>query len=105
MRYRTVFIPFAVVLLILLTGVVLAEELPDAYEFAAPVFGLTAAPDGSLLVADAGAGIVELRNGEGSLVAELPGVSDMAAIGRGSMVAVTGLGGCGDNIDSCRWYG
>lgn len=61
-----------------------------AYPFATPTFGLADAPDGSLLVADAGAGIVELRNGEGSLVAELPGVSDIAPIGRGVMFAVTG---------------
>ena len=40
-----------------------------SYEFATPIFKLAVAPDGSLLVADAGAGIVELRNGVGSLVA------------------------------------
>src|SRR5687767_8605243 len=62
------------------------------YEFATPIFGLATAPDGSLLVADAGAGIVELRHGMGSLVAELPGVTDMAPIGRGSMFAIRGGG-------------
>ncbi len=63
-----------------------------AYEFASPLFGLATAPDGSLLVADYGAGIVELRGGAGSLVAELPGVTDIAPIGRGDMFAVTGAG-------------
>jgi hypothetical protein len=50
------------------------------------------APDGSLLVADAGAGIVELRNGAGALVAGLPGVTDIAPIGRGNMFALRGGG-------------
>jgi hypothetical protein len=40
------------------------------------------------LVADGGSGIVELRNGAGSLVAELPGVADVASIGRGNMFAL-----------------
>jgi hypothetical protein len=35
---------------------------------------------------------VELRQGQGSLVAALPGVSDIAPIGRGDMYAVTGGG-------------
>ena len=62
------------------------------YAFAPPVFGLATAPDGSQLVADAGAGIVELRKGIGSLVAELPGVTDVAPIGRGDMFATRGGG-------------
>lgn len=64
----------------------------QAYEFATPVFGIATAPDGSLLVADAGAGIVELRHGTGRLVAELPGVTDIAPIGRGDMFALRGGG-------------
>ena len=63
-----------------------------SYEFATPIFKLAVAPDGSLLVADAGAGIVELRNGVGSLVAELPGVTDVGPIGRGDMFALRGGG-------------
>ena len=62
------------------------------YAFATPVFGLATAPDGSLLVADAGAGIVELRKGVGSLVAALPGVTDIAPLGRGDMFATRGGG-------------
>lgn len=61
-----------------------------SYEFATPVFGLAVAPDGSLLVADAGSGIVELRKGIGSLVTELGGVTDVEPIGRGSMFATRG---------------
>jgi hypothetical protein len=62
------------------------------YSFASPVFGIATAPDGSLLVADAGAGIVELRKGAGALVAELPGVTDVAPVGRGDMFATRGGG-------------
>jgi len=38
----------------------------QSYEFATPIFKLAVAPDGSLLVADAGAGIVELRTALGA---------------------------------------
>ena len=82
--------------LIVITGVVLAEEVPG-YDFGPPIFGLEAAPDGSLLVANAGAGVVELRNGQSSLVSELPGVTDIAPIGRGSMLAVTAGGDPNDD--------
>ena len=77
------------VLLVPMT-IVFANQVP-AFDFATPVFGLATAPDGSLLVADAGAGVVELRKGEGNLIAELPFVADIAPIGRGDMFAVTGL--------------
>src|SRR5262249_13296792 len=72
------------------------------FPFATPVFGLTDAPDGSLLVADAGAGIVELRKGAGSLVAELPGVTDIAPLGRGDMFATTGGNPEGPNPPTAR---
>jgi hypothetical protein len=64
----------------------------SSYEFATPIFKLALAPDGSLLVADAGAGIVELREGVGSLVADLEGVTDVGPIGRGDMFAIRGGG-------------
>ncbi len=83
-----------VLLSLLVPGAVSADAV-SGYNFASPIFGLGIAPDDSLLVADAGAGIVELRKGEGSLVTALPGVADVAAIGRGVMWAVTG-GGEGD---------
>jgi hypothetical protein len=63
-----------------------------SYSFAGPIFGLSAAPDGSLLVADAAAGVVQLNKGAGSLIAGLPGVSDVAAIGVGDAFAITGAG-------------
>jgi len=67
------------------------------YPFTTPVFGLAVAPDASLLAADAGAGVFEIRNGQFSQVAQLPGVTDMAPIGRGDMFAITsrGFGGEG----------
>ena len=80
-------------LLLVPTGFVSASSpVVSTYTYAGPIFGLSAAPDNSLLVADSGAGIVSLRKGVGSLVAALPGVSDVAAIGRGDMFAITGSG-------------
>jgi hypothetical protein len=67
-----------------------ASNAVASYSFAGPIFGLSAAPDGSLLVADAAAGVVSLRKGVGSLVAALPGVSDVASIGGSDMFAITG---------------
>jgi len=63
---------------------------------ATPVFGLTTAPDGSLLVADAGSGIVGIRKGSSTQIAQLIGVTDVAAIGLGNMFAVTSVGFGGD---------
>jgi hypothetical protein len=76
-----------IALLVGLPTAAFADGVPS-FDFATPLFGLDVAPDGSLLVADAGAGIVELRNGKGSLVAELPGIADVASIGRGDMFAI-----------------
>jgi hypothetical protein len=63
-----------------------------SFQFVTPIFGLTAAQGGSLMVADAGAGIVELRSGGGRLIAELPRATDVAPIGRGQMFATRGGG-------------
>ena len=61
------------------------------YEFSSPLFGLHAAKGGGLLVADAGAGVVKLRgNGSGSLIAEIPGITDAASRNRRAVYAVTG---------------
>ena len=92
---RRLFVVFLVGgLSLVLTGpaATIANAVPT-YDLATPVFGLAAAPDGSLLVADYGAGIVELRKGEGTLITELPMVTDVAPIGRGNMFAITGGGG------------
>jgi len=55
--------------------------------YAAPMFGIDPAPGGGLYVADAGQGVVDADTGE--LVAPLPGVTDVAPIGRGDMFALT----------------
>lgn len=77
---------------LMLATPVAAVELPDSFDFATPAFHVNTGPGGSLLVADAGAGVVELRKGSSTLVADLPGVTDVAAVGRGNMFAVTGGG-------------
>jgi hypothetical protein len=64
---------------------------PPSFDFATPVFGLAAAPEGRLLVADAGAGVVELRRRVGRLLVELPGATDVAPIGESSFWALTTL--------------
>ena len=57
-----------------------------------PVFGL-ADDTGSLLVADAGAGIVRLHNKDKTeLVAALPGISDVAPVNPFTQLAITGGG-------------
>src|SRR5579864_5599960 len=62
-----------------------AQASPSFY--AGPMFGIDPAPGGQLLVADAGQGVVDADTG--SLVAPLPGVTDIAPIGRGDMLALT----------------
>lgn len=61
-----------------------------SFPLSAPVFGLSAGPDGSLLVAETFAGIQEIRHGSVDLLAELPGASGVAHVGRGNAFAVTG---------------
>jgi len=57
---------------------------------AAPVFDLAPSPDGSLLAGETFVGITELRKGGTDAVSSLAGVTGIAAIGRGDMMAVTG---------------
>jgi len=84
----------ALAVLLLLSLITRADAV--VFPFVTPVFGLAVAPDGSLLAADAGAGIVEIRKGQFSLVASLPGVTDVAPIGRGDMFAITSTAFGGD---------
>jgi hypothetical protein len=56
------------------------------------LFGLDTAPDGSLLVADATQGVVQWKNGQATLLAALPGITDVDAIGAGDAYAITGGG-------------
>lgn len=79
--------------LILLAGPATVGAAKAHVELASPIFGLATAPDGSLLVADAGQGIVAIRRGEMTLAVPLPGVDDVGAIGNGSFFALTGGGG------------
>ncbi len=53
---------------------------------AGPLFGLEGAPDGSLLVADTGSGIVSMR-GDRHLTIPLPGVTDVSSVGTGLLWA------------------
>jgi hypothetical protein len=90
MAHKQWFQPLLALGALLIPGSGFVSAAPPSYNFATPVFGLAAAPDGSLLVADYLAGVVELRNGQGHLVADLLAVSDVAPIGRGDLFAVTG---------------
>ena len=58
--------------------------------FVSPLFGLATAPNGDVLVADAGTG-VSTRNGRTDF--PLPGVSDLDPLGRGTVWATKGLTG------------
>jgi len=54
-----------------------------AAEFSGPLFGLATAPNGTLLVADTGAGVIEL-GGKRQSIPPLPGITDISPIGTGS---------------------
>jgi hypothetical protein len=65
-----------------------AQADPSFYK--SPLFGSTTTPDGTLLVADAGQGVVD--GDTGALVASLPGVTDVASSSGGGLWAITGGG-------------
>lgn len=69
-----------------------AQAAPDFY--VTPLFGIAAVADGRVLVADAGQGVVDAD--DGSLVANLPGVTDVTAMANGELWATTG-GGVGEH--------
>src|SRR2546422_5819133 len=77
--------------LLLLTTAVASADGPAwttiSDDFQSPLFGLAVAPGHRLMVADAGAGPTELRGRTASLAFDLPGVPDVAPIGRGDMLA------------------
>jgi hypothetical protein len=93
--------PLALVIAVLAVSALLAAGTAGAgasdwktvaTDFKSPLFGLTVGPGGRLLVADAGAGPTKVRrNGSTSLIAPLPGVTDVAAIGDGRLLATTSL--------------
>jgi hypothetical protein len=90
-RVRLIVVAAASAALLTISTSAHAADVPS-FDFTTPVFGLATAPDGSLLVADAGSGVVELRKGVGSLIAEAPEVTDVAPIGRRSVWALTSGG-------------
>jgi len=58
--------------------------------FASPLFGLATAPNGDILVADAGAGITAIRNGTVGSTVSLPGVTAIDPIRRNAVWATVG---------------
>lgn len=66
------------------------SSVSDDVEFSTPLFGLATAPNGAIIVADAGFGILSL---DGRSRIPFAGVSDIAPIGTNSMWALKGLTG------------
>lgn len=87
-RVRALALAAVSVVLVSVSSTAHAADVPS-FDFVTPVFGLSNGPEGSLLVADSGQGIVELRGGSGQLIAALPQVTDVAKIGEHAMWALT----------------
>ncbi|MDX1640034.1 MAG: ScyD/ScyE family protein [Balneolaceae bacterium] len=66
------------------------ESVLNMHGFVSPLFGLATAPNGDILVADAGAGVSTL---DGTTDIPLTGITDMSPIGRNSMWTIRGLTG------------
>ncbi len=80
-----------ILLTVVAATVALAQPASAApYAFAGPGFGLAAGPGDVLFAADAGAGIVRIQGGDGALVVEMPGVTDIAPVKPGRMWAIAG---------------
>ncbi|HEX6300928.1 MAG TPA: hypothetical protein VF148_10730 [Acidimicrobiia bacterium] len=60
--------------------------------FNGPLFGLSTAPNGDLLVADASTGIFSIDDGMLEAPTSIPGATDVNAIGRNSLWVTTGAG-------------
>ncbi|TFG67000.1 MAG: ScyD/ScyE family protein [Gemmatimonadales bacterium] len=71
------------------TAEVKAPTPPGGLVLGAPLFGLDVTPDGSLVAAVSSSGVTSIRGGASALLAELPGVSGVAAVGVGQVYAVT----------------
>lgn len=66
--------------------------------FGGPLLGLATAPNGDLLVVDAGAGIIGLRGGRVVSTIPLPGASDVSPIGRSAAWVTHGGEAPGVNV-------
>lgn len=64
--------------------VTMLASLTATAGFSGPLFGLATAPNGNLLVADTGAGVVG-TDGEPSRMPPLPGITDISPVGQGSL--------------------
>jgi hypothetical protein len=71
---------------VLMCGLLLTLSIvsASAQGFTAPLFGLTTAPNGDILVADGGAGVV-VFDGQATLDISLPQITDLSPIGRSSL--------------------
>lgn len=68
----------SLVVLAAVAGLVLVPTAASTIvSYQSPLFGVSTADDGDLLVADAGQGIVKVHNGTKSLYTSLPGVTDV----------------------------
>lgn len=67
--------------------------------FSGPVFGLATAPNGDILAADAGAGVVGVSDGDVTLNAGFLGISDLGPIGRSSWWVLRGAEDGGQGAD------
>ena len=85
LRPRTKMMLFAGV--VLFAGAVVAGAVGG---FTGPIFGLATAPNGDLLIADAGVGIESIRKQRVGRTIDLPRVTDVSPIGRNSIWATTG---------------
>ncbi|MGA9575151.1 MAG: ScyD/ScyE family protein [Lysobacterales bacterium] len=56
----------------------------EAAGFSGPLFGLATAPNGDLLIADAGAGVV-IQDSKSHSLPPLPGITDISAIGKSAL--------------------
>jgi hypothetical protein len=89
MRIFRGFVPLCVVVVALVAAPTAAGAIDG---FQGPLFGIDAAPNGDILVADASTGVLAIRNGQASLQAAIPGATDVSAIGGGSWWVSTGAG-------------
>jgi hypothetical protein len=81
---------------IVIATVAVTPSVSSADEaFATPIFGLGVDGAGEVVVADGGRGVASAN---GDLIAELPGVTDVAASDQGWLWAITGIAGLADEL-------